>query len=103
MAAREDARLKAGRQRRTREPHDIGTKRTGETKWQPSEDARLKAGRQRRTRQPHNIGTVRSHWNTGAAPGTCTGPEAAIRTSGKGDQRKELRWRAKPGGDAGTT
>ncbi|KAJ1186675.1 hypothetical protein NDU88_003456 [Pleurodeles waltl] len=67
------------------------------------EDTTLKAGRQRRTREPHNIGTVRSHRNTGAAPGTCVGPEAATRTSGKGDRRKELGQKARPGGDAGAT
>ncbi|KAJ1137365.1 hypothetical protein NDU88_003775 [Pleurodeles waltl] len=67
------------------------------------EDARLKAGQQRRTKEPHNIGTVRSHRNTGAASGTCAGPRATIRTSGKGDRRREHGRRARPGGDTGET
>ncbi|KAJ1170327.1 hypothetical protein NDU88_002205 [Pleurodeles waltl] len=76
---------------------------SGETKWRPREDARLKAGRQRRTEEPHNIGTVRSHRSTGIAPGTCAGPGSAIRTSGKGDRRREPGRRARPRGDVGET
>ncbi|KAJ1175315.1 hypothetical protein NDU88_000603 [Pleurodeles waltl] len=41
--------------------------------------------------------------DTGASSGTCAGPEAAILTSSKGDRRKELGRRARPGGDEGET
>ncbi|KAJ1174650.1 hypothetical protein NDU88_006470 [Pleurodeles waltl] len=81
----------------------IQKKRSDEANWRPREDARLKAGRLRRTEESHNMGTVRCHRSTEKVPGTCAGPGAATRTSGKGERRREPGRRASPGGDAGET